>query len=191
MEEWKDVVGYEGLYQVSNLGRVKGLEKIVANNWGFKKWEERILKPGIVQGYSYVVLRKDKTSRNFRVHRLVALAFIPNPENKPCIDHINGCRTDNWVENLKWVTYSENINNHITKQRQRKKRLGYKHDKNTIDKISNKAIKRPVLCVETGLIYESMSKAAKENNTYKDGIYRVCRGINKTAGGYHWQYVEN
>ena len=100
MEIWKDVVGYEGLYQVSNMGRVKSL------NYG----RERILKASDNgSGYLYVALCKKGKYKNFLVHRLVAMVFISNPENKPCIDHIDTNKRNNKVENLRWVTHEENI----------------------------------------------------------------------------------
>lgn len=108
-EVWKDVKGYEGLYQVSSFGRVKSLKKSTSG---------RVLKP-IITRYGYLVLSLCKSGEMTikRIHRLVAQAFIPNPENKPQVDHINTVRTDNRVENLKWATRSENQNNPITKKR--------------------------------------------------------------------------
>lgn len=103
-EIWRDVVGYEGLYQVSNIGRVKSLPR----NGTIK--EERILKPRITKnGYLYVHLRNGSISKYVKVHKMVAVAFIPNPENKPQINHINGIKTDNRVDNLEWNTASENM----------------------------------------------------------------------------------
>lgn len=103
MEEiWKDVEGFERLYQVSNLGNVKSL----ANS---KTKSEKILKYSLGRrGYCQVVLSKSNNKYYMRVHRLVAQAFIPNPENKPEVNHINGIRNDNRVENLEWCTQSEN-----------------------------------------------------------------------------------
>lgn len=106
METWKDVEGYEGLYQVSDEGRVKSLKKRFGRQEG-----ERIMKPSMEWcGYMRLGLTKDGKARIFAVHRLVAKAFIPNPENKPVINHIDGNRANNRVENLEWATYKENSN---------------------------------------------------------------------------------
>lgn len=111
-EIWKDITGYEGKYQVSNLGNVKSL-----NYRGNGK--ERILKPRPVSstGYLAVTLSNSDTQKTLKVHRLVAQAFIENPNNKPCVDHINTNKTDNRADNLRWVTRKENNNNPITRER--------------------------------------------------------------------------
>ena len=113
-EEWRDVKGYEGWYQVSNLGRVKRLKKI-HYSFGMKHLicREYILKTTKDQkGYMRVVLRKDGNClKRYGVHRLVAENFIPNPQNKPQIDHINRVRDDNRLENLRWAFSYENSRN--------------------------------------------------------------------------------
>lgn len=99
MEEiWKDIQNYKGLYKVSNLGRVKSLF-----------YNNKVLKGNNSVGYLSVALYKNKERFSVKVHRLVAQAFISNPENKCCVNHINGNREDNRVENLEWVTNLENI----------------------------------------------------------------------------------
>lgn len=104
-EEWRDIVGYEGFYQISNLGRVK---RLVSH----KCKKERLLAitKDLKDGYCRVMLSKESQARRFLIHRLLAEHFIPNPENKPCIDHINGVRDDNRLENLRWCTHLENNN---------------------------------------------------------------------------------
>ena len=112
MEEeiWKPIKDYEGLYEVSNLGRVKSL------NYR-KTGKEKILKNmKNNNGYLVVGLTKNGKRKNYLIHRLVAEAFIPNTEGKPHIDHINTIKNDNSVENLRWVTNKENNNNPLTKK---------------------------------------------------------------------------
>ncbi len=110
-EIWKDVAGYEGVYQVSNLGRVKSLDRTIPHNkYGSVRRNGKILKPFIdTYGYLKVRLCNDGTGRNEFVHRLVALAFIPNPQNKETVNHINGNKHDNTVANLEWNTQAENV----------------------------------------------------------------------------------
>lgn len=101
-EEWRDIEGYEGLYQVSNLGRVKRLPKIMKTTTD-------------AQGYKVISLKDESgKAKVVKVHRLVAQAFLPNPENKPVVDHINTDRGNNFVDNLRWCTQKENCNNPIT-----------------------------------------------------------------------------
>lgn len=97
-ENWKDIKDYEGYYQVSNFGNIKSLR----NN--------KILKKSLdSRGYNHFITSLNNKSKLFKIHRLVALHFIPNPENKNQVNHINGIKTDNTVENLEWVTAKENI----------------------------------------------------------------------------------
>lgn len=111
MEQWKDIKGFEGCYQVSNHGRIKSLHRKV--KWGkFKRTiPERIMARRISKsiGYDFVKLARHEGGKNYTVHRLVAYAFIPNPENKPQINHIDCDRANNHIDNLEWVTPSENI----------------------------------------------------------------------------------
>lgn len=115
-EIWKDVKIYEGLYQVSNLGRVKSLRRRDSLD---RYWiRERILKSvQDIKGYFSVILCKNNSVEKFLVHRLVALAFISNPENKPEVNHKNGIKSFNEVTNLEWVTHQENIQHSFDKLR--------------------------------------------------------------------------
>lgn len=110
IEQWKDVVGYEGLYMVSDLGRVKSLERVSKHNYGgFRKVPEKILSQG-KKRYCNVVFSVEANRKTFLVHRLVGNAFIPNPENKPTINHKKGNRKDNRKTSLEWNTIKENAN---------------------------------------------------------------------------------
>jgi len=109
-EIWKDIVGYEGIYQISNLGRVKSLERFILRKTNIYSYiRERILKQNLNNwGYFLVNLYKDKKSKSIKVHRFVGFNFIPNPSNLPQINHIDGIKTNNKVENLEWSNKSMN-----------------------------------------------------------------------------------
>ncbi len=110
IEIWKDLPGYEGIYKISNLGNVKSLARIIKREKvGDFNRKERILNQYIISaGYYCIKIVNNQKSEHFRIHRLIALLFIPNPENKPEVNHINGIRTDNCIENLEWVNEREN-----------------------------------------------------------------------------------
>lgn len=114
MIEWKDITDYEGVYQISTDGQVKSLARITISqsNKGKYTKKDRILIPEITSkglGYYRVLLCKNSIITKFLIHRLVAKAFIPNPENKPQVNHRDGNKLNNNVENLEWVTASENV----------------------------------------------------------------------------------
>lgn len=110
-EIWKPIIGYEGLYEVSSLARIRTVERIFIKINGQKiVIKERILKQGLnTAGYLSVGIYRNTKSTSTRVHRIFATAFIPNPQSKPNINHINGVKTDNRIENLEWCTQKENI----------------------------------------------------------------------------------
>ena len=110
-EEWRDIKGYEGLYQVSNYGRVRSVARIVTwKNNQIKSYKSRIMKIRQKNGYCTVSLYKNFNSKDIRVHRLVGEAFIPNPDNLPFINHIDENKQNNRVENLEWCTRQYNNN---------------------------------------------------------------------------------
>lgn len=113
-EVWKDVIGFDGLYQVSSIGRVQSLTRMIDHSrYGkgiyFSVLRGRIMTLSYNQKYPKVALRKDGKTFKFLVHRLLAEAFIPNPDNKPQVNHINGIQKDNRLENLEWATRKENM----------------------------------------------------------------------------------
>ena len=117
MEEWKDIIGYEGLYQVSDLGQVKSIDRFSKHaKGGLRIFKGRILKNKIdsLGKYTRVSLSKFGKIKDFSVHRLVAIVFIPNPFNKEEVNHINGIHNENRKSNLEWVTRSENIKHSYT-----------------------------------------------------------------------------
>lgn len=171
-EVWKDVVGYEGLYRISNKGTVCRL---------YKNGKVNFMTPRILNGYWRVKLCNGNTQKEYFLHRLIAQAFIPNPDNKPEINHINGIKTDNRIENLEWVTRSENAI-HATKTGLLKY-SEYRYNR------ARDIISKPVMCVETRKIYVSCTEAGKDIKTDAAHIGECISGKRSTAGGYHWKLV--
>ena len=135
-EIWKDISGFEGMYQISNLGRVKSLERYSLQNHLIS---EKILKTCHAQaGYVDVSLYKNGKRYHRKPHKLVAEAFIPNPNNLPEVDHIDTNKDNNRVDNLRWVTHSENHLNPLTVELKRRMNLGKKLKPETIEKHSIK-----------------------------------------------------
>lgn len=180
-EIWKDVPGYSGLYQVSTTGRIRAYSKIR----GTVRLKPRILKPRVNRhGYFQITLVNETGRKTFSLHRLVAMSFIPNPENKPCVDHLDCNRENCAVENLRWVTYSENALNPITNARQRNKigplagKYGELHPRSV--RVSQYAKDGTFLC-SYGSILEAQRKTGINN------IWRCLSGKRKTAGGFMWK----
>lgn len=131
IEVWKDIPEYENLYQVSNLGRVRSLDRTVYNNGGEELRKGTILKGGKTgrnSKYHYVGLSKDGKVTNKYIHRLVAEAFIPNPENKPTVDHLNRDTNNNTLVNLRWATYDLQVTNRNNKNIQNRKGINIEYN---------------------------------------------------------------
>lgn len=189
-EEWLPVHGYEGLYSVSNLGRVKrDKSKRLAGVYGVVDVPEKILVQTNTKGYKFVCLSKDGKAKRVQVHRLVAIAFIPNPNALPMVNHKDESRDNNHVDNLEWCTAKYNNNyGTVRKRLSDNAKTSQKHiaQFNSIKKDRSKA----VMCVETGSRYDSMLAAEKETGIPHQNICGVCQGKREKAGGYTWIYTK-
>lgn len=171
----KDIPGFEGKYAVTSCGKV----------WSYKY--KKFLKPKTVRGYHMVDLFKNGEGKKspIYVHRLVAITYIPNPDNLPCVNHKDESRTNNCVGNLEWCSYQYN-NTYGTRMEKVKASGATKN----LWKYGVEAIKQAVLCVETGVVYESEMEAARQLGISHSHIGCCCNGKRKTTGGYHWQFAE-
>ena len=169
METWKNIKGYEGLYQVSSEGHVKSLERK-----GRKS--ERILKPAATQdGYLRVALLAGGKRKMFAVHRLVCEAFCENPDNKPEVNHIDEDKTNNNATNLEWCTRKENINHGSRNERTRK--------------TESKPVGQYTLDGELIKIWPSTIEAKRQAGFDCGHISRVANGERKTHKGFVWRYI--
>lgn len=174
-EIWRPVKNYEGWYEVSSYGRVRSLDRVVVYSDGRKcLWKGKILKIRKDNvGYLYCILYKNTRHKTSKVHRLVAQAFIPNPDNLPVINHKDEVKTNNRVENLEWCTQSYNINYGTRNEKVSKSVLQI--DKNTGQVISE---------------YQSLREAGRQLNIGNGSISRCCNGKQKTYKGYKWKFKE-
>ena len=180
-EEWKDVENFVGRYMISNKGRLCGVGGYRTNKHGTIKWFNHIIlniHPSI-SGYDHHALYIDGVRSEMLTHRLVAKAFIPNPENKPFVDHIDGNKLNNCVENLKWCTHLENMQNPNSK----KKSCTRAHNAHLYDV--------PVVSISlednTVTHYPSLTDATKLGFD-KSGICMCCRGKRNTHKKHKWMY---
>ena len=161
IEEMKDIKDYEGEYAITRDGKV----------WSYKS--NKFLKHMLdKEGYHKVNLYKDKKMKTFRIHRLVAQAFIPNPKGLPQVNHIDEDKSNNYVENLEWCDAKYNMNYGTRTERAAKK------------------LSKPVYCIELDRVFDGSRQAARELDLHNSNIISCCKGRYKTTGGYHWKYAE-
>lgn len=180
-EIWRDVVGYEKYYQVSNKGEVRSLDRLTNNINGHFIKKGRMLKQAVNRsGYKFVMLTdRNGIAKNCKVHRLVAIAFMDNPFNKKTVNHKDGNKTNNCTDNLEWATYSENMQHAVD--------IGLKNDH-----FKNKKVVKLTLDNEVVEIYESLKQAAEKNGINSKTISKVCTGYKnyKTSHGFKWKYIK-
>lgn len=177
MENWKSVVGYEGLYEVSDLGRVRSLNY---NHTGVAK----ILNPRKNRGgYLLVALFKDGKRNDMQVHRLVAQAFIPNPLNLDTVNHRDEGKTNNAASNLEWMSLADNLNYGSHNMRSAEARVN--HPK--MSKLVRQLDKQGNLLAT----FPSTHEAERVTRIHRQSICACCNGKNKSAGGYVWKYLGN
>lgn len=179
MEEiWKDCKHYEGLYEVSSIGRVRN------------KRTGRIRKQYVESnGYCTTCLSKFGITRKEYIHRLVALTFIDNPDNKPQVNHVDGDKLNNEVTNLEWATAKENIRHAWDNGLSHSSDLQKEKAKKLCRELGL-ASSKSVRCVETNTIYPSAREAYRQTSIHYSHIGKCCRGKYNTAGGFHWEYVD-
>lgn len=176
-EIWKDIAGFDGVYQISNLGRVKSLDRVISIEYkdraGTRKIKGKLRKP-IKDKDGYLVIGLGKG--NYKIHRLVAMAFIPNTNNYPQINHIDGNKRNNAATNLEWCTNAEN-QNHAFK-------IGLKKTKKfaKVDLTSGKIIR----------IYHSLKDVANDIEKLDPStLVKVCNGKRNEHCGYSWVYADD
>lgn len=190
-EMWKDIKNYEGLYQVSNLGRVRSIDRIITLKHKSGKLMNVLTKGKVIaatdNGHGYLItgLSKNNKRKNYYVHRLVAETFIENINNKKEVNHKNGDKNNNNVENLEWVTPKEN-------QIHSSKVLNTKYNLTGLNKSREKQkVKVDMFDLNNNFIksFNSISEASREVKISPSVICGCCKGIYKTGGGFVWKYT--
>lgn len=186
-ETWRDVAGYEGLYEVSNLGNVRGVARThfrydkQGNAYKVRVPARCLVKKDNSNGYYRVCLSRDNRVRRLLVHRLVAMAFVENPDDLPVIDHIDGDRHNNDASNLRWCTQGDNL------------RYSYQNGRETVivredlKKRQVHAVSRPVVRSD-GEEFSSVVAASRALGLSESAVSHVVHGRAKTAGGYSFTF---
>lgn len=187
-EEWRDIKGYEGLYQVSSIGRVKHLAIVKTKGTGNYARNERLCKIRTMKnGYLIVDLYKNNHRKTLLVHRIVAMAFIHNPNNYPCVNHIDSNRGNCNAENLEWCTVSYN-HKYSYDTNNRRDKMNWRHGRENhnaravlmLDKTTNEVIRR----------FDCIMDAERELHILNNSICSCLKGRYKTAGGFRWVYAK-
>lgn len=187
-ELWKEVVGYEGIYEVSNLGNIKSLKRNVNTLFGKPRMQEEfiLLKENLKGGYLGCNLSNNGSVKKVKIHRIVAISFIPNKENKPCVNHIDGNKKNNKLENLEWATYKENSVHASENGLSSTYWLG----KGGKGYFANKKINQYDTSMNYIKTHDSATLASKEVGVNKSGIIRAANGKIQTSGGFKWKYID-
>jgi hypothetical protein len=178
IEVFKDIIGYEGIYQISNLGKVKSLDRYVTSKNDSKRFVKgRMMKLKLDRyGYETVCLSKERIAKTVKVHRIVGINYVPNPDNKPQINHISGIKTQNHVSNIEWCTPQENIQHSFDTG------LNTGHGKKSVE-LWLKGID------DITWIFDSIMLAAKELGLQHKNLSAVVNGRLNTTGGYEAELV--
>lgn len=181
IKKWKPINGYEGFYEVSSDGYVKSLTREVPHYLGgVKVIKEKILKPSKRNGYLAVTLWIEGKSKTFNIHRLVAENHLVNHSFRPYVNHIDGNKTNNMIDNLEWVTALENSTHALSNGLF----TPIKVDDKKIIKIAHKNLKGELI-----KIFTSIRQAEKETKASRTTISLVCKGLRKTSGGFKWEFI--
>lgn len=185
-EEWRDIAGYEGFYQVSNMGRVRSLTRTFKRSDGtIATYRGRVLKP-VGRPYLHVYLSKNNIHSMMRVHRLVAEAFVQNTENLKCVDHIDCNKTNNRADNLRWCSHSQNM-----RYAQENGLLDERFDYKLISdekKLAMKAPRMVPIIRDDGREYDCVKDAARDMGVTHGAVSHVLRGLTKTCRGHSFKY---
>ncbi len=182
VEVWRPVVGYEGCYEVSNHGRVRSCDRVHEQKGRYGQivrhfYKGQLLSPRLRRCYMAVTFCIDNKLIAFSIHRLVAKAFVPNPDNLPCVNHKDECKTNNHADNLEWCSILYN------------NKYGERLDK--VAKALSKPVEQLSIDGEHIAFFPSVATAARKLNVKTHHIYSVLSGNRKTAYRYKWRYVDN
>lgn len=179
---WLDVFGFEGVYQVSDQGEVRSLDRL--NSRGYKQKGVILSARTESIGYKFVTLYNGDKKEKWKVHRLVAKHFVENPKEKPFVNHINGIKDDNRANNLEWVTAGENKSHSFRVLKERHWMKGKTGTECRYSKIVEQLDEMGNIINRYGGTHE----ASRKTGISQGNIASVCRGERKSAGGYIWQY---